>query len=57
MFEPKREEVRGQPRKLHIEDPHNLYSLPDDIRVIESAKMRSVGHLALMVETRDAHRS
>jgi hypothetical protein len=37
IFGIKREEVTGEGwRKLHIEELHNLYSLPDITRVIKS---------------------
>jgi hypothetical protein len=35
IFGPKREEVAGGWRKLHIEELHSMYSSPDDIRVIK----------------------
>jgi hypothetical protein len=34
-FGPKRDEVTGDWRKLHNEELHNLYSLPDIIRMIK----------------------
>jgi hypothetical protein len=37
IFGPKREEVRGEWRKLHNEELHNFYSLPSIIRAIKSA--------------------
>jgi len=36
IFGPKREEVRGEWRKLHNEELNDLYSLPNIIRVIIS---------------------
>jgi hypothetical protein len=36
MFGPKREEVAGGWRRLHNEELHNLYALPNTIRVIKS---------------------
>jgi hypothetical protein len=35
IFEPKRDEVTGESRKLHIEVLHNLYSSPDIIRKVK----------------------
>jgi hypothetical protein len=35
---PKRDEVTGEWRKLHIEELHNLYSSPDIIRQIKSSE-------------------
>jgi hypothetical protein len=43
---PKREEVMEDWRKLHNEELHNLYSLPNIIRMIKSRRMRWAGHLA-----------
>jgi hypothetical protein len=39
IFGPKRDEVTGGWRKLHIEELHNLYSLPSIIRVIKRRRM------------------
>jgi hypothetical protein len=36
IFGPKRDEVTGEPRKLHNLQLHNLYSSPDIIRQIKS---------------------
>jgi len=36
IFEPKRDEVTGEWRKLHNEELNNLYSLPNIFRVINS---------------------
>jgi hypothetical protein len=35
IFEPRREEVTGDWRKLHNEELHNLYSSPNIIRMIK----------------------
>jgi hypothetical protein len=35
-FRPKRDEVMGDWRKLHNEELHNLYPLPNIIRMIKS---------------------
>jgi hypothetical protein len=40
IFGPKRDEVRGEWRKLHNGEFHNLYSSPDVIRQIKSRRMR-----------------
>jgi hypothetical protein len=40
IFEPKRDEVTGDLRKLHNEELHNLYSSPHIIRMIKSRRMR-----------------
>jgi hypothetical protein len=46
IFEPKRDEVKGEWRKLHNEELHNLYSSPSIIRIIKSRRMRWAGHEA-----------
>jgi hypothetical protein len=40
IFGPKRDEVTGGWRKLHIEELHNLDSFPSIIRIIKSRRMR-----------------
>jgi hypothetical protein len=52
----KRAEVMGGLRKLHNEELHNCYSLPNIIRMIKSRRMRWVGHVAPMRETRNMYR-
>jgi hypothetical protein len=34
IFEPRRDEVTGEWRKLHNEELHDLYSLPSIIRIL-----------------------
>jgi hypothetical protein len=46
IFGPKRDEVTGEWRKLHIEELHSLYSSPDIIRQVQSRRMRWAGHVA-----------
>jgi hypothetical protein len=48
--------VTGEWRKLHKEELHNLYSLPNIIRMIKSRRMRYTGHVARMGETRNTYR-
>jgi hypothetical protein len=48
IFEPKRDEVTGEWRKLHNEELHDLYSPPSIIRIIKSRRMRWEGHVARM---------
>jgi hypothetical protein len=48
IFEPKRDEVTGEWRKLHNEELHILYSFPNIIMQIKSRRMRWVGHVARM---------
>ena len=40
VFGPKRDEVTGEWRKLHIEELRDLYSLPNIVRVVKSRRMR-----------------
>ena len=55
IFEPKRDEVIGEWRKLHNEKISTLYSTPNIIRVIKS-RMSWVGNVARMGEKRGAYR-
>jgi hypothetical protein len=52
---PKRDEVTGEWRKLHIEELHNVYSSSDIIRHIKSRRMRWAGHVARMGEERKVY--
>jgi hypothetical protein len=56
IFGPKRDEVMGEWRKLHNEEPNNLYSSPNIVRVIKSRKMRWAGHVERMGEGRGVYR-
>jgi hypothetical protein len=56
IFGPKKDEIVEGWRKLHNEELHNLYSLPNIIRVIASRRMRCAGHAAFMGEKRNAYR-
>jgi hypothetical protein len=49
IFGPKRDEVRGEWRKLHNEEP-------SIIRIIKSRMMRWAGHVAWMGEKRNTYR-
>jgi len=44
ILEPERDEVTGKWRKLHSEELNDLFSSPNNIRVIKSR--RGVGHVA-----------
>jgi len=52
IFGPKRDEVRGEWRKLHNEELNDLYSSPNIVHVIKSRRMRWAGHVARMGEGR-----
>jgi hypothetical protein len=41
--------------KLHNEELHDLYSLPNIVKIIKSRRMRWTGHVARM-EKRNAYR-
>ena len=47
IFRPKMDEVTGEWRKIHNEQPNNLYS-PNIFRVIKSRRMRWAVHVAHM---------
>jgi hypothetical protein len=48
IFRLKRDEAKGSWRKLHNEELHNLYSLPNIIRMIKSKRMKRAGHVTQM---------
>jgi hypothetical protein len=50
IFGPKRDEVRGEWRKVYNEELHNLYSSPNTIRQINSGRIWWAGHVARMGE-------
>ena len=56
VFEPKRDEVTGEWRKLHNEKLSDLYALPNIVRVVKSRRMRWAGHVSRMGEGRGVHR-
>ncbi|KAJ4441711.1 hypothetical protein ANN_11569 [Periplaneta americana] len=56
IFGAKRDEVTGEWRKLHNTELHALYSSPDIIRNIKSRRLRWLGHVASMGESRNAYR-
>ena len=42
--------------KLHNEELNDPYSSPNIVRVIKSRRLRQAGHVARVVERREAHR-
>ena len=56
VFGPKRDEVTEEWRKLHNEEPRDLYSLPIIVRVVKLRRMRWAGHVARVGEGRGVHR-
>ena len=56
IFGPKRDEVKGEWRKLHNEELNDLYYSPNIVSVVKSRRMRGAGHVACMVERRDVYR-
>ena len=55
IFGPRREEVIKEWRKLHNEELNHLCSSPKIVRVINSRRMRWVGHVARMGERRGVY--
>jgi hypothetical protein len=56
VFGPKRDEVKGEWRKLHNDELNYMYSLPNIVRVVKSRRIRGAGHMARMGEGRVVHR-
>jgi len=56
IFGPRRDEVTGEWRRLHNEEPNDLYTSPNIVRVIKSRRMRWAGHVARMGEEREVYR-
>ena len=44
VFGPKRDEIKGEWRKLHNEELSDLYSLPNIVWVVKSRRMRWAEH-------------
>jgi hypothetical protein len=49
IFGPKKDEVRGEWRKLHNEELNDLYCSPNIVRVIKSRRMRCAWNVTRMV--------
>ena len=56
VFGHKRDEVRGEWRKLHNDELSDLYPLPNIVRVLKSRRMRWAGHVARMGEGRGVYK-
>jgi hypothetical protein len=56
IFGPKRDEVKGEWRKLRNKELHDLYSSPSIIRIIKSRRIRWADNVARMGEKRIAYR-
>ena len=56
IFGPRRDEVRGEWRRLHNEELNDLYSSPNIVRVIKSRRIGWAGHVARMGEERGVYR-
>jgi len=56
IFGPTREEIKGEWRRLHNEELHDLYPSPNIVRVIKSRRKRWTGHVARMGEERGVYR-
>ena len=56
IFGPKRDGVKGERRKLHNEELNDLYSSPNNVRLIKCRRLRWAGHVARMVEGRGVHK-
>jgi hypothetical protein len=56
IFGSKREDIKGKWRKLRNEELHDLYFLPNILRVIKSRRMSWAGHVARMGEERGVYR-
>ena len=46
IFEPNRDKVIGEWRRLHNEELNELYSSPNIIQVIKTRRIRWAGHVA-----------
>jgi hypothetical protein len=53
---PKRDEIRGEWRRVHNEELNDLYSSPNIIRLIKSRIIRWAGYVARMEDRRGAYR-
>jgi hypothetical protein len=56
VFEPKRDDVIGEWRKMHNKELNDLYSLPHIVRVVKSIRTRWAGYVMHMGVDRVVHR-
>jgi hypothetical protein len=56
VFGPKRDEMKGEWRKLHNEELNDLYSSPNIVRVVKTRRMIWVRHVARRGVERGVHR-
>jgi len=56
IFGPRRDEVKGEWRRLHNEERNDLYPSPNIVRVKKLRRMRWAGHVARIGEERGACR-
>jgi hypothetical protein len=57
IFGPKKDEVKGEWRRLHNKVRYALCSSPNIIRVIKPRILRWAGYVVRIGETRDAYRA
>jgi hypothetical protein len=53
---PKSNDIIGGWGKLHDDEPNNLYSLPNTIRMMKSKRMRWAGHVERMGQKGNSYR-
>jgi hypothetical protein len=56
IFGPKKDELIGEYRRLHIEEHYDLFASPNIIRVIKSRRIIRTEHVASMGDRRDSYR-
>jgi hypothetical protein len=56
MFGHKKNEVEGNWKKLHTDEPHNLYCSSNVIKMTKSGRMIRTGHVVHMGDMRNAYK-